>query len=179
MKNTGTPQPRSRGQDGLGGRARSRPSGSGGRSPWRDKHGRRQDAAQPVEGPQAAGRGAGGAWADAKDGRPPGTSRIAGIAKAGRTGGNPSPAPHSKPSDAATAQDDAPGPVSGRGALVRGRRDTHIRVMTETSDTTPEPVHPEPATPMRQPPEAEIGGPKEHDPTRYGDWTVKGRCIDF
>ena len=25
----------------------------------------------------------------------------------------------------------------------------------------------------------EIGGPKEKDPTRYGDWTVKGRCIDF
>lgn len=31
------------------------------------------------------------------------------------------------------------------------------------------------------PPDAvrEIGGPKEADPTRYGDWTVKGRCIDF
>ncbi len=27
--------------------------------------------------------------------------------------------------------------------------------------------------------EKEIGGPKEADPTRYGDWTVKGRCIDF
>ncbi len=51
--------------------------------------------------------------------------------------------------------------------------------MTETSDTPPEPVLPEPVTPTSQPPEAEIGGPKEHDPTRYGDWTVKGRCIDF
>ncbi len=29
------------------------------------------------------------------------------------------------------------------------------------------------------PPPPEIGGPKEADPTRYGDWTVKGRCIDF
>ncbi len=28
-------------------------------------------------------------------------------------------------------------------------------------------------------PAKEIGGPKERDPTRYGDWTVKGRCIDF
>ena len=28
-------------------------------------------------------------------------------------------------------------------------------------------------------PEKEIGGPKEVAPTRYGDWTVKGRCIDF
>jgi hypothetical protein len=25
----------------------------------------------------------------------------------------------------------------------------------------------------------EVGGPKERDPTRYGDWTVNGRCIDF
>jgi len=28
-------------------------------------------------------------------------------------------------------------------------------------------------------PVKEIGGPAEADPTRYGDWTVKGRCIDF
>ena len=28
-------------------------------------------------------------------------------------------------------------------------------------------------------PEPEIGGPKGPEPTRYGDWTVKGRCIDF
>jgi len=25
----------------------------------------------------------------------------------------------------------------------------------------------------------EIGGPKGKDPTRYGDWERKGRCIDF
>ncbi|HVB67408.1 MAG TPA: DUF1674 domain-containing protein [Acetobacteraceae bacterium] len=25
----------------------------------------------------------------------------------------------------------------------------------------------------------EIGGPKGPEPTRYGDWEVKGRCIDF
>lgn len=29
------------------------------------------------------------------------------------------------------------------------------------------------------PAEKEIGGPKGAEPTRYGDWTVKGRCIDF
>ncbi len=28
------------------------------------------------------------------------------------------------------------------------------------------------------PPE-EIGGPKGPEPTRYGDWERKGRCIDF
>jgi hypothetical protein len=25
----------------------------------------------------------------------------------------------------------------------------------------------------------EIGGPKGPDPTRYGDWEIGGRCIDF
>ncbi len=25
----------------------------------------------------------------------------------------------------------------------------------------------------------EIGGPKGPEPTRYGDWERKGRCIDF
>ena len=27
--------------------------------------------------------------------------------------------------------------------------------------------------------QAEIGGPKGPEPTRYGDWERKGRCIDF
>jgi hypothetical protein len=31
----------------------------------------------------------------------------------------------------------------------------------------------QPATPK------EIGGPKGPEPTRYGDWEVKGRCTDF
>ena len=25
----------------------------------------------------------------------------------------------------------------------------------------------------------EIGGPEGPDPTRYGDWEKKGRCVDF
>lgn len=25
----------------------------------------------------------------------------------------------------------------------------------------------------------EIGGPKGPEPTRFGDWSVKGRCVDF
>jgi hypothetical protein len=28
-------------------------------------------------------------------------------------------------------------------------------------------------------PVKEIGGPKGPEPTRYGDWERKGRCIDF
>ena len=27
--------------------------------------------------------------------------------------------------------------------------------------------------------QAEIGGPKGLEPTRYGDWENSGRCIDF
>jgi hypothetical protein len=35
--------------------------------------------------------------------------------------------------------------------------------------------------PGRQRPDtpAEIGGPRGPEPTRYGDWERKGRCIDF
>jgi hypothetical protein len=34
------------------------------------------------------------------------------------------------------------------------------------------------APPAPKPPK-EIGGPKGPEPTRYGDWEVKGRCTDF
>ena len=37
--------------------------------------------------------------------------------------------------------------------------------------TTQERAQPEPVE--------EIGGPKGLEPTRYGDWERKGRCIDF
>ncbi len=42
-----------------------------------------------------------------------------------------------------------------------------------------------PAEPAKPPAEesnkkpAEIGGPTGPEPTRYGDWERKGRCIDF
>lgn len=36
---------------------------------------------------------------------------------------------------------------------------------------------PGPGKPKRPP--VEIGGPKGLNPTRYGDWERKGRCIDF
>jgi shikimate dehydrogenase len=36
---------------------------------------------------------------------------------------------------------------------------------------------------MRSPPEMrsrpEVGGRLGPDPTRYGDWELRGRCIDF
>ena len=34
----------------------------------------------------------------------------------------------------------------------------------------------QPVSPIRPP---EFGGPKGPEPTRYGDWERKGRCIDF
>lgn len=46
-------------------------------------------------------------------------------------------------------------------------------VDSETAATAPKP----------KPPVAgeveEIGGPKGPDPTRFGDWSVNGRCYDF
>ena len=42
---------------------------------------------------------------------------------------------------------------------------------------------PKPPDPAPKPREeerpAEIGGPKGPEPTRYGDWERKGRCVDF
>lgn len=56
------------------------------------------------------------------------------------------------------------------------------------SDRTDSPAAPRPPAPAARdlppaPPPAqkpgEIGGPKGPEPTRYGDWEVKGRCSDF
>jgi hypothetical protein len=44
---------------------------------------------------------------------------------------------------------------------------------TAPPDEKPKP----PAAPAPRP--REIGGPKGPEPTRYGDWEVGGRCIDF
>jgi len=38
---------------------------------------------------------------------------------------------------------------------------------------------PAPATAPSDDRPVEIGGPKGPEPTRYGDWERKGRCIDF
>jgi hypothetical protein len=43
----------------------------------------------------------------------------------------------------------------------------------------PAPTSPaEPATVLDQPP-GEVGGPKGPEPTRYGDWAIKGIVSDF
>lgn len=43
---------------------------------------------------------------------------------------------------------------------------------TKKDKTPPAPAHPV----EKQP---EIGGREGLDPTRYGDWEVNGKCVDF
>jgi shikimate dehydrogenase len=52
------------------------------------------------------------------------------------------------------------------------------------ASTPPTPAPPDPDArvkpdepPAKRPPE--FGGPPGPEPTRYGDWEHKGRCIDF
>lgn len=48
------------------------------------------------------------------------------------------------------------------------------------SDASPEAEGDEAKDSTANPRESrEIGGPKGLEPTRYGDWERKGRCIDF
>ena len=58
-----------------------------------------------------------------------------------------------------------------------------MRVMTDDPVPPPRPPPAEPAVPPKPaappPPVAEIGGRKGPEPTRYGDWELNGRCIDF
>jgi len=46
---------------------------------------------------------------------------------------------------------------------------------TSTPEPAPAANAPKPAT-AKVP---EIGGPKGPEPTRYGDWEINGRCVDF
>ncbi|MGC8474840.1 MAG: DUF1674 domain-containing protein [Acetobacteraceae bacterium] len=47
------------------------------------------------------------------------------------------------------------------------------------SSQDPAPAPPPPKPPPAPPAAKETGGPKGPEPTRYGDWERKGRCIDF
>ena len=47
----------------------------------------------------------------------------------------------------------------------------------DKTDAPPPAPEATPAKPTPMP--KEIGGPKGPEPTRYGDWEVKGRCTDF
>ena len=68
---------------------------------------------------------------------------------------------------------------TSRLALARPGRRTHVGCMDTLPDREPDPATSEAPPEPTEPAPAEIGGPKGAEPTRYGDWTVKGRCIDF
>lgn len=55
--------------------------------------------------------------------------------------------------------------------------------MQPETPSEPTPGSSAPATPpdpaASAPAPAEIGGPAGPEPTRFGDWERKGRCIDF
>lgn len=52
--------------------------------------------------------------------------------------------------------------------------------MSQAKPDAAPPADPPPAAkPPAPAPPPEIGGPKGPEPTRYGDWERKGRCIDF
>lgn len=50
--------------------------------------------------------------------------------------------------------------------------------MSDSKAPTTERQRPE-RTPQPRDKAHEVGGPKGPEPTRYGDWERKGRCIDF
>jgi hypothetical protein len=76
------------------------------------------------------------------------------------------------------------------GILVNGLARAYMRKMTRITDMQPiaadqpppsirpTPPRPQPPAPTPEKPK-EIGGPAGPEPTRYGDWEVKGRCSDF
>jgi shikimate dehydrogenase len=45
------------------------------------------------------------------------------------------------------------------------------------TETAAKPLPSAPPAPVQRP--KETGGPSGLEPTRYGDWEHKGRCIDF
>ena len=69
----------------------------------------------------------------------------------------------------------------GRAAIEPGSARCHIAGMTRQRSDVAEPSLPEPKKPESDKPSKprEIGGPKGPEPTRYGDWEIGGRCIDF
>jgi hypothetical protein len=49
--------------------------------------------------------------------------------------------------------------------------------MAEQKPIPPAKVTPAPERRPEKPPET--GGPKGPEPTRYGDWEIGGKCVDF
>ncbi|HTK85183.1 MAG TPA: DUF1674 domain-containing protein [Patescibacteria group bacterium] len=43
----------------------------------------------------------------------------------------------------------------------------------------PAPAKPQKTAEKLQEKPTEVGGPKGPEPTRYGDWEINGKCVDF
>jgi hypothetical protein len=54
----------------------------------------------------------------------------------------------------------------------------NISLVTKASEETLPAIPPHEPQAAKNPP-AEIGGSNGPDPTRFGDWELRGRCIDF
>jgi hypothetical protein len=55
-----------------------------------------------------------------------------------------------------------------------------MQPLEESPGADPAATLPSPAAvPVPAPPAIELGGPTGPEPTRYGDWERRGRCIDF
>ncbi len=75
---------------------------------------------------------------------------------------------HRKPDTADSGRDRTDGPESAPAGPV-----SHSRARDSSRGTQTPPALPESETPR------EFGGRQGPDPTRYGDWEMNGRCIDF
>jgi len=74
------------------------------------------------------------------------------------------------------------GDGAGRESRVQPHRTMGETPVVQSQDRTPgpPPVHePDRAHPPEAKRAPEIGGPQGPEPTRYGDWERRGRCIDF
>lgn len=62
-------------------------------------------------------------------------------------------------------------------AVAEAPRRSYLATMSETKPVPPAepPAEVKPTATLPK----EVGGPKGPEPTRYGDWERKGRCIDF
>ena len=79
---------------------------------------------------------------------------------------------------------DSPGFVAGRAEFWHncGDMQTSPEKNSSTPASVPSDLQPSAvpaATGNVRPAEREIGGPSGPEPTRFGDWERKGRCIDF
>jgi hypothetical protein len=55
----------------------------------------------------------------------------------------------------------------------------NFHIVTPNEEDPKEPTSPPPAAAKPAPPAREVGGREGPEPTRYGDWELRGRCIDF